>query len=125
MSTKSYRDLFLSLASQISEKHQASLGQVPKPDVAELTNSICHQAYRPQLTNVQLREVQAAIEYLSKSRTSLMSAMAVMEGYKHISKRELLLAASFCDGYIYMLEQHLIQNKSGLNEANFTRGVLS
>lgn len=73
-------------------------------------NCINHQQNLIDLIQVDFKRIHTASIQLEKARDLLVSSLASLEGFEGLSKRELLLAANFVHGYIYMLNEFMYQN---------------
>ena len=78
---------------------------------AQDTNSINYQQNLIELMQVDFKRIDLASLQLEKARALLVSAMASLEGFEGLSRRELLLAANFTHGYIYMLGEFVRQKQ--------------
>lgn len=87
-------------------------------------NSIFNQQNSIGLQKSELYQIQETAKHLKIARAELVSALACLQGFEGINKRELLLAASFTDGYIYMLQELMRQQKSTLNRESWNRGLV-
>ena len=74
-------------------------------------NCINQQQNLIDLIQVDFKRIDMASLQLEKARALLISAMASLEGFEGLSKRELLLAANFTHGYIYMLGEFMRQKQ--------------
>jgi hypothetical protein len=74
-------------------------------------NSIMRQRNLIDLIKVDFEKIDMASAQLEKARTHLVGALAALDGFDDISKRELLLAANFTNGYIYMLGEFIRQKQ--------------
>lgn len=99
-------ELSATLEKRRKERLQASINPTPEKE-----NSIFHQENRIRLSKIQLEQIQSAMPQLGSAQESLVYALAALEGFEGITKRELLLAASFTHGYIYMLNEFMRQTQ--------------
>jgi hypothetical protein len=74
-------------------------------------NCINHQQKFIDLLAIDFERIDIASQQLEKAREHLLGAMAALDGFSGISKRELLLAANFTHGYIYMLGEFMRQKQ--------------
>ncbi|OQW67959.1 MAG: hypothetical protein BVN34_09135 [Proteobacteria bacterium ST_bin12] len=87
-------------------------------------NSIFNQQKLICLSKIDLEKVQIALMQIAIARDSLVSAMAALQGFEGISKRDLLIAANMAHGYDYMLQEFLHQSRGGLKHENFNLGLV-
>lgn len=73
-------------------------------------NCINHQNNTIRFTAFDHGRVDEAIEKLNRAELHLTQALAALHRFDGLSKRELLLAANFTHGYIYMLNEFMQQN---------------
>lgn len=74
-------------------------------------NCINQQSNIIDLVRADFERMDIASAQLEKAREHLVGAMASLEGFEGLSKRELLLAANFTHGYIYMLGEFIRQKQ--------------
>lgn len=88
-------------------------------------NSIFNQTKIVNLKPVDLEKVQLALAQIDVAKTSIMSALAALNGFDDINKRDLWLAANMVNGYDYMLQEFLHQSRGGLKHENFNLGLVA
>jgi hypothetical protein len=74
-------------------------------------NTIFNQQKFIDLLATDFERIDIASQQLEKAREHLLGAMAALNGFDGISKSELLLAANFTNGYIYMLGEFMRQKQ--------------
>ncbi len=87
-------------------------------------NSIFNQQKIICLSKIDLEKVQIALIQIDLARSALVSALAALQGFEGISKRDLLIAANMAHGYDHMLQEFLHQSRGGLKYENFNLGLV-
>lgn len=87
-------------------------------------NSIFNQQKHIRLNKIDLEKVQVALTQIDEAKKHLIGALAALQGFDGISKRDLLVAANMAHGYDYMLQEFLHQSRGGLKTENFNLGLV-
>jgi len=96
----------------------------PQTAPSDSVNTIFNQQKHICLSKIDLEKVQIALVQIDEAKKHLIGAIAALQGFDGISKRDLLIAANMAHGYDYMLQEFLHQSRGGLKTENFNYGLV-